>query len=269
VTSRTTVFARNDNLDKHFGMVYKMNSMLESILLCSDDAISSEIFDVVSHIPHLAIFNYTTIDHLENGLAEKSVQFIIIADEISGIFQKLSSLNEKYPHIYFIYFRPTLNVDNFQYSDLSYFSHIIIGEHRISGLSETLLQLTREHWKKIPYDKFDLVFERLSPRLKKVMNYIETHDLKECGTNQIAKYLDISSGYFSQEFKKDTKLTFREFMQRLLDHYEFIILDSLDLSAKSASQLLGYSELSSFSRSFKKRKGYPPSQRKIHKYIAS
>ena len=269
MTSRTTVLPRNYNLDRQFGMVYKMNSTLESILLCSDDAISSEICDVVSHIPHLGIFNYPTIDHLAKSLVEKSVQFIIIADEISGIFQKLSSLNEKYSHIYFIYYRPTLNVDNFQYSDLSYFSHIIIGEHRISGLSETLLQLTREHWKKIPYDKFNLVFKRLSPRLKKVMNYIETHDLKECGTNQIAKYLDISSGYFSQEFKKDTKFTFREFMQRLLDHYEFIILDSLDLSAKSASQILGYSELSSFSRSFKKRKGYPPSQRKMHKYIAS
>ena len=141
-----------------------------------------------------------------------------------------------------------------------------MGENRIKDLSRVLLQLTRDYWKKIPYDKFSISYEKLSPRLKKVMNYIETHDLKECDTAKISEYLDISSGYFSQEFKRVTKFTFREFMQKLLDHYEFIILDSLNLSAKTASQILGYSELSSFSRSFKKRKGYPPSQRKVQKY---
>jgi AraC-like DNA-binding protein len=157
-------------------------------------------------------------------------------------------------------------VDSFHYSDLGCFSHIIVGENRVKELSQVLLQLTRDYWKKIPYEKFALNYERLSPRLKKVMNYIETHDLKDCGTAKIAEHLDISSGYFSQEFKRDTSFTFREFMQKLLDHYEFIILDSLNLPAKTASQILGYSELSSFSRSFKKRKGYPPSQRKIQKY---
>lgn len=246
-----------------------MNSMLASIVLCSDSAICAEINEAVSHLPHIIIHKYSTIELIEKFLNENSVQFIIIAEALTGISDKLTRLNEKYPHVYFIYFNPTLSVDNFHYSDLSYFSHIIIGEHRIKGLSEIFIQLSRDYWKKIPYDKFDLVYDKLSPRLKKVMNYIETHDLKECATSQISKYLDISSGYFSQEFKRDTNLTFRGFMQKLLDHYEFIILDSLDLSAKSASKILGYSELSSFSRSFKKRKGYPPSHRKAQKYIES
>ncbi len=246
-----------------------MNSVLESIVLCSDYTICEEINEVVSHLPHIITHHYSEIDQIEKILNTKSVQFIIIAENISSISDALSVLNEKFPHIYFIYFNTGLNVDNFHYSDLSYFSHIIVGDQRIKALSEILLQLTRDHWKKIPYDKFSLVYDKLSPRLKRVMNYIETHDLKECGTGKIAKYLDISSGYFSQEFKKDTNLTFRKFMQQLLDHYEFIILDSLDLSAKSASKILGYSELSSFSRSYKKRKGYPPSQRKAYKYIES
>ena len=230
-----------------------MNSMLESIVLCSDPEICAEINEVVSHIPHIITHKYSTIELVEKFLNKNSVQFIIIAEAMAGISD----------------FNPTLNVDNFHYSDLSYFSHIIIGERRIKGLSEIFLQLSRDYWKKIPYDKFSLVYDKLSPRLKKVMNYIETHDLKDCGTSQISKYLAISSGYFSQEFKRDTNLTFRGFMQKLLAHYEFIILDSLDLSAKSASKILGYSELSSFSRSFKKRKGYPPSHRKFQKYIES
>ncbi len=244
-----------------------MISVLECVILCADQEICTEISEVVGHIPHIVRHHFSNVSDLEDFLESRTVQFVIMADEIAHISAGLLQLNEKFPQIYYIYFSPALHVDNFRYSDLASFSHIIIGEARIKRLSEILLQLTRDYWKKIPYNKFDLVYDQLTPRLKKVMNYIETHDLKECGTSHIAKYLDISSGYFSQEFKRDTNLTFREFMQKLLDHYEFIILDSLDLSAKSASKILGYSELSSFSRSFKKRKGYPPSHRKARKYI--
>jgi len=191
----------------------------------------------------------------------------VIAKQLGKIKETVAGLHRKYPHIYFLYYFPTLNMDSFQYSDLENFNYIVVGEHRIRGFSEIMLTLSKSYWKKIPYDKFDLVYEKLSPRLKKVMNYIETHGLKECGTSNIARYLTISAGYFSQEFKRETNLNFRDFMQKLLDHYEYIILNKLNLSAKSASQILGYSELSSFSRSFKKRKGYPPSHYKNLEYI--
>jgi AraC-like DNA-binding protein len=129
------------------------------------------------------------------------------------------------------------------------------------------LNLTKSYWKKIPYERYDISYEDLSPRMKKIMNYIETHDLKKCGTAEIANYLGISQGYFSQEFKKETDYTFRDFMQNLLDHYELLIFERLKLSAKATAHILGYSELSSFSRSFKKRKGYPPSHQKNHRLI--
>jgi AraC-like DNA-binding protein len=192
---------------------------------------------------------------------------VLIAIHPNGAMETLIKLNQQFPQIYFIYYYPTLNVNNFRYSDFSSFSHIVVGEKRAKDLAEILSSLIKTYWKKIPYRKFGMTYDALSPRLKRVMNYIETHELRDCSTNKIAAYLDISSGYFSQEFKRETELTFRTFMQRLIDHYEFLIFEKLDLSAKAASQILGYSELSSFSRSFKKRKGYPPSHQKNHRYL--
>ena len=68
---------------------------------------------------------------------------------------------------------------------------------------------------------------------------------------------------FASRFKFDDD-SFRKFMQRVINYYEDIIFKKVNLSAKNISKILGYSELSSFSRSFKKRKGISPTKyRKI------
>lgn len=246
-----------------------MRVRLESLVLCNDPDMGIEIGQVVSVIPHITARRCEEITEMADFLKNNVIQFIIVADDLTDKKDEIMKLAGHYPYLYFIYYYPQLNINRFDYSELTRFSHIIVGEHRVKALSEILLQLTRDYWKKIPYGKFDLVYDQMSPRLKRVMTYIESHDLKDCATINIAHHLEISPGYFSQEFKRETSFTFREFMQKLLDHYEFIILDSLNLSAKSASKILGYSELSSFSRSFKKRKGYPPSQRKFQKLAES
>ena len=210
----------------------------------------------------------TDTQEIDRFLREHSALFILIAIGPNGALDNLLKLNQRFPQIHFIYYYPTLNVNNFRYADFSVFSHIVVGEKRRKDLSDILLSLTKTYWKKIPYRKLGMVFDSLSPRLKRVMNYIETHELRDCSTNKIAGHLEISPGYFSQEFKRETELTFRTFMQKLIAHYEFLIFEKLDLSAKVASQILGYSELSSFSRSFKRRKGYPPSHQKNHRYLS-
>jgi len=176
----------------------------------------------------------------------------------------ISRIHNRFPFIYLIYYYPKLNIDNFQFSDFIYFSYLLAGENRIEELNNIFKNLSQSYWKKIPFDKIGIMYNKLSPRLKRVMDYIETHDIKSSSTARLANFLDISQGYFSQEFKKETGQTFREFMQKLISHYEQVIFDRLDLTAKQASEILGYSELSSFSRSFKNRKGYPPSIQKNH-----
>lgn len=241
--------------------------MLESVVFCSEEKICKEISEVIANIPRVITNFYSDLTKFKLFLSDHSVLFAIVAIGEKESSDRLVRLTGQFPQTYFIYYYPNLNIDNFHYFDYQNFSHLVVGEKRKAHLSEILLGLTKDYWKKIPFERLKISYGKLSPRLKKVMNYIETHDLKNCDTANIANFLNISQGYFSQEFKRETGLTFRSFMQKLLDHYEYIIFDRLDLSAKTASRILGYSELSSFSRSYKKRKGYPPSHQKNHKVI--
>lgn len=241
--------------------------MLNGIIFSSENKMHEEVKSILSDLPKIEIHYLSEISQVVDFLKENPVLFVLISARKASDTKPLLNLYNRFPQIYFIYYYHTLNIDNFQQADFTYFSHIVVGDGRRKNLIEILTQLTINYWKKIPYPAMAINYELLSPRLKKVMNYIETHDLKNCSIAKIAKYLSISQGYFSQEFKRETGRTFREFMQNLLSYYEQIIFERLDLSAKTASQILGYSELSSFSRSFKKRKGYPPSLQKSHKLV--
>jgi AraC-like DNA-binding protein len=233
---------------------------VENAVLCRDEALKKELSDIFSEHQHLVPKYYTNLEDLAGFMTTRPVQFVLICLPTDQLKEEHLMLQERFPHVYFIYYYPTFSVDNFHYNNFGHFTNLVVGDKRIGHLSEILLQLTKNFWKKIPLQDLEIEYSRLSPRMKRVLNYIETHELKFCNAIRIAEFLEISPGYFSQEFKKEFKYSFRAFMQKLIDHYEYIILNRLDLSAKSASKILGYSELSSFSRSFKKRKGCPPSK---------
>ncbi len=222
-----------------------MKSFIESAILCRDENLKIELGDIFLANPHLIPHYFREIDELTDFFVSQQVQFVLICISADQLTENHFLLHDRFPHIYFVYYYPTFNVDNFHYNNFGHFTNLIVGDNRIEHLAEILLQLTKNFWKKIPIREFGIEYNHLSPRMKHVINYIETHELKHCNAIKIAEFLEISPGYFSQEFKKEFKLSFRTFMQKLIDHYEYIILNRLDLSAKSASKILGYSELSS------------------------
>ncbi len=239
--------------------------MIEGIIYCKDENLKNEFIDYFSNNKVIKVTLIRGEEDFENLKLINSAWFIIFAVNQIEDFTVIKKLHKNHPHIYLYYYYPLLSIDNSQYSDYSYFNQIIVGENRTENLTSIFDQMLQSYWKKIPFERIGISYDKLSPRLRKIINYIETHEIKNCSTAKLAEYLDISQGYFSQEFKKEMGQTFREFMQRLLAYYESIIFDQLDLTAKQASSLLGYSELSSFSRSFKKRKGYPPSMQRNNK----
>lgn len=239
--------------------------MLLCLVYCSEKILKNEIVRVFSNVSGIQARFFSELDELSSSL-HVSVPFLILIAEGKNLPPgALHTIHENFPQIYLVYYSPFLKLNASGYSDFIQFNHIIAGDNREESLSLILLDLIKNSWKKIPYEKMGFSYETLSTRMKKVMNFVESQDLKDCLTAKIARELEISQGYLSQEFKKETGLSFRLFMQKLMDHYERIIFEHLKLSAKAASKLLGYSELSSFSRSFKKRKGYPPSQQNTHK----
>ncbi len=236
--------------------------MLEGIIYCKEENIKNEFLKYFSNNTQIRAKLFSEESEIELYLHENMTWFIIYAVQPGENIESLVKFHETHPHIYLIYYYPELEINNFQYADFVYFSNMVIGANRKDRLTKIFTDLSETYWKKIPFNEIGISYTELSPRLKKVMNFIETHEIKTSSTLRLANYLSISQGYFSQEFKKETGQTFREFMQKLIAHYERIIFDRLNLTAKQASELLGYSELSSFSRSFKKRKGYPPSIQK-------
>ena len=240
--------------------------MLLCLVYCSEKNLKNEVTRILTNTTGIQAKYFSELDELFNSLRESIPFLVLIADGESVSSVTLNSIYSNFPQVYFVYYYPFLRLNASGYTDFVHFNHIIAGDNREENLKVILLDLIKNFWKKIPYDKLDFSYDALSARIKKVMNFVETQDLKVCLTARIARELDISQGYLSQEFKKETGLSFRLFMQKLMDHYERIVFDQLKLSAKAVSQLLGYSELSSFSRSFKKRKGYPPSQQKVQKY---
>jgi YesN/AraC family two-component response regulator len=235
------------------------------LIYCSEKSLKNEIVRVFSKLSGIETRFLSDPEELCGSLRALAPFMVLVTEGKNLKSFPFHTIHECFPQIYMVYYSSVLNLNASRYADFIQFNHIIAGDNREESLKVILNDLITNSWKKIPYDKFGFAYENLSTRMKKVMNFIESQDLKDCLTAKIARDLEISQGYLSQEFKKETGLSFRLFMQKLMDHYEDIIFEHLKLSAKAASKLLGYSELSSFSRSFKKRKGYPPSHQKIHK----
>jgi YesN/AraC family two-component response regulator len=239
--------------------------MISGIVVCEESDLKKELINYFYAISHVGAKIISNQSDIENQKMINSARFIVFAQKEIDDFSIIKKLHRDYPHLYLYYYYPFLSIDNGQFGDYSYFNQIIVGDHRTKNLTRIFNKIYQNYWKKIPYENIGISYENISPRLKRVISYIETHDIKNCSTAKLSEYLNISQGYFSQEFKKETGQTFREFMQKLLAYYESIIFDQMELTAKQASTLLGYSELSSFSRSFKKRKGYSPSKRRNNK----
>ena len=186
---------------------------------------------------------------------------IILITEINPeILESIEHINCQAPDIPIVFYNHSLIVSNLaQIGDTSILN-IVVGESRKQVLSNLVQSTKNNHWRKIPFEQFSINFEKLSPRLKKAIAYIESAEINKCNINTIASIIQISPGYFSQKFKHETGQSFRTFMQKLLNYYEDLILCRVNISTKYISKFLGYSELSSFSRSFKNRKGISPKE---------
>ena len=165
---------------------------------------------------------------------------------------------EKVPRLPIIFYSHSLMLSQDTVWDLQEDLYFVVGEERMRHLAQVVEILLKNHWRRIPYEKMGIDYNKLSPRMKKVMEFIETNELQKCDIFHIARYLKITPGYFSQLFKTETGQTFRGFMQKVLNYYENLLFLDWKMDVKSVSRLLGYSELSSYSRSFKNRKGKSP-----------
>jgi YesN/AraC family two-component response regulator len=232
------------------------------LIVTRDKGIKQECESVIARLGNIRGKYVSDINEFDSKYSYFNYLFILFSDISEATLQKVNIAQKQVPDLSAIFYNRSLTISDLSELDDRPTLNFIVGENRQEHFNNLLIEIKNKYWRKIPYKKFDINYESLSPRMKKTMLFIESEQISKCTIVNISKYLDISPGYFSQEFKKETGQAFRTFMQRVKHYYEDIILSRVDLPTKNISQLLGYSELSSFSRSFKKRNGISPTKYK-------
>ncbi len=220
-------------------------------------ALLEECYSVLSDFEEIQLENGSHLPNEINNLSMDAL-FLITNHLNPTAIKKLALIRKSAPRFPLVFYNHSLMLDE-QVKELPQKNlFLIVGDERKWHLKQLVRRILNNHWRRLPYEQLGIDFNSLSHRMKKVMHYIETADFQKCDIFHIAEFLNITPSYFSQIFKHETGQSFRVFMQRVLNYYENLLFLDWGLEIKNVSKMLGYSELSSYSRSFKKRKGQSP-----------
>jgi len=108
-----------------------------------------------------------------------------------------------------------------------------------------------------------LVYERdthrLDPRVKQAMRYIAENYAEPLTISGVAAVVSLNAVYFGTLFKRETSLTFRDYLNNVRLGQAEEMLRAGKWNVTEVSTLCGFSDVFYFSRLFKKYKGIPPS----------
>ena len=91
-----------------------------------------------------------------------------------------------------------------------------------------------------------------------VMDYINDHLAEEIYLDTLAEKLNISSGYLSTYFKEKTGINLVEYINEVRIREATVLLTGSQLKIQAIAELVGYRNITSFNRMFKKYTGLTP-----------
>lgn len=163
-----------------------------------------------------------------------------------------------------------IETNNDSYATLSSVIMLLVDEYKnkedgyglcISGLLQTMIGLFARCGviPKIQISKKtddDIRFDEL-------LEYIDENIESQISRTDAAGFMRMSVSHFSRFFKEMTDMTFKEYIDfKKINEVEKLILTN-NLSVKSAAMKVGYTNIPSFCRLFKRIKNYTPSSLKI------
>lgn len=95
---------------------------------------------------------------------------------------------------------------------------------------------------------------------KKVIDYVDQNFYKDISVQSLSKEFVINSNYISQLFRKNTNMTFTDYVTRLRIEYSKELLKKTDISIEEIAGKSGYTDYFYFIRVFKKTTGKAPGQ---------
>ncbi len=231
--------------------------MYKVLVAINDSLLKKECTEILENFHSIKLIEFEANGQLQSDGLLDSLFLItnFLNDQNLEIFKQLRKRMPKFP---IIFYNHSLMLSDIFWDLPKKDLFLIVGDERKWHLQQLVQRLLNAHWRRIPYEKLGIKYETLSARMKEVLQYIETNDLQKCDIFHLAEHLNITPSYFSQLFKNETGQSFRTFMQKVLNYYENLLFFDWGLGIKNVSKILGYSELSSYSRSFKRRKGQSP-----------
>jgi len=92
-----------------------------------------------------------------------------------------------------------------------------------------------------------------------ITSYVQQHLGEKITLDQVATLCGMSRSHFSRTFRRDHRITFQEFLiQQRIDKAVDLLQDS-GLPVTQIALAVGFSDLSSFTHTFQRRTGIPPS----------
>lgn len=200
--------------------------------------------------------NEVTVRDIDLLLKKQDIHFLIFSLEFDAeAAQNLLYLHNNHPLLQIIYYYTQLKSNEFTELAQVGIDYCIIGDTRQIHLIKKLKQLWNGHWRRIPGSLLPTEERNYTARLHQIIRFLETKPLRYLCTSELAKSLKISESHLRIEFKRFFNISFREYKQKLFQHYESILLLEKQIKPKQVYEVLNYKNISAFSRSFKSRHG--------------
>ena len=106
---------------------------------------------------------------------------------------------------------------------------------------------------------YDVDTYQFDPRVKQAIRYITDNYAEPLTISVVAEAVSLNPVYFGALFKKETHVTFRDYLNTIRLNQAEEMLRTRKLNVTEVAQNCGFTDVFYFSRLFKKHKGIPPS----------
>ncbi|WP_236343152.1 AraC family transcriptional regulator [Paenibacillus plantiphilus] len=96
--------------------------------------------------------------------------------------------------------------------------------------------------------------------LERAKEHMELHYSEDINIETVAQYVGIERSYFSRKFKQSYKITPMKYLQEIRVSAAKTLLRTTELNLSAIAQSIGYVDMFSFSKAFKKGAGISPNE---------